>query len=224
MIQVTCTGPDATSGSLEVCNSTCSGVQPTAAVTGNPVCDPGYTLDPATRQCLYTPLSAQAGPQGCPPGYALDSTGQTCRPTLGADNSCPLGQYFDTLYGGCAPANGQANCNLYGLNNPSLASTCFVGCPAGFSFNSSSQCCQAPAIGLYPDCQPGYAYDPTIGACAPRLQTVSASQGCTFVSVDMMQCAPLFACNKLPDENACIINADNGCVWNEKANACENVK
>lgn len=221
MIQVTCTGPDATSGSVEVCNSTCSGVQPTAALTGNPVCDPGYTFDPATRQCLYTPLSAQAGPQGCPPGYALDSTGQTCRPTLGADNSCPVGQYFDTLYGGCVPANGQANCNLYGLNNPSLASTCFVGCPAGFSFNSGSQCCQAPAIGLYPDCLPGYAYNPTIGACAPRLQTVSATQGCTFVSVDMMQCAPLFNCGKLPDENACILNAANGCVWNEKANACE---
>jgi iron(II)-dependent oxidoreductase len=224
MVQVTCYGPDSTSGTLEVCNSTCAGQPIETTYTQTPVCDPGYSYDPATRQCTYTPLSAQAGPQGCPPGYALDSTGQVCRPTLGLDNQCPIGQYYDSLYGGCAPANGQANCNLYGINDPTLASTCYIGCPAGFSFNSATQCCQAPSVGLYPDCQPGLAYDPSIGACAPRLEQVSGTTGCAYVSVDMLQCAPLYNCSQNTTEGQCIHDQANGCTWNEKANACENKK
>lgn len=222
-LQVTCTGPDAVSGTLEVCNPSCEG-QAAPTWTGTPVCDPGYSFDPATRQCVYTPLAAQAGPQGCPPGYALDSTGQVCRPTLGLDNLCPLGQYFDSLFGGCVPANGQANCNLFGLNDPTLASSCYVGCPAGFAFNSASQCCQAPAVGLYPTCQPGLAYDPTLGACAPRLQTVSATTGCTFVSMDMLQCAEPYSCAQHTTEEQCFHAQTNGCVWNEKDSLCENNK
>ena len=221
MLQVTCTGPDATSGTLEVCNSSCDDQQPATVPLGNAVCDPGYAYDPATRQCVYTPITPQSGPEGCPPGYALDSTGQVCRPTIGLDNQCPSGQYFDALFGGCVPANGQANCNLYGINDPSLASTCYVGCPAGFSFNEASQCCQAPAIGLYPDCQPGFAYDPSTGACAPRVEQASASTGCTFVSVDMLQCAPLYNCGQHTTEVQCINNQSNGCVWNEKDSVCE---
>lgn len=221
MLQVVCTGPDSTSGTLEVCNSTCES-QPTPSRTGTPVCDPGYSYDPATRLCAYTPFNGQAGPQGCPPGYALDpAAGQICRPTLGLDNQCPLGQYFDSLYGGCVPANGQANCNLYGLSDTALASTCYVGCPAGFAFNSATQCCQAPAIGLYPDCQPGFAFDTSIGACAPRLEPVSETTGCAFVSVDMLQCAPLYNCTQHTTEIQCIHNQSNGCVWNEKDSACE---
>ena len=223
MLQVTCTGPDATSGTLEVCNTTCVD-QPTPTFSQSAVCDPGYSFDPATRQCVYTPLAGQAGPQGCPPGYALDSTGQVCRPTLGLDNQCPSGQYYDTLFAGCVPANGQANCNLYGLNNPSLTSSCYPGCPAGFAFNEASQCCQAPAIGLYPDCQPGLAYNPSLGACAPRVELSTSTEGCTFVSVDMLQCAPLFNCGQFTTETSCINNKSNGCAWNEKTNACENVK
>ena len=224
MLQVTCTGPDATSGTLEVCNSTC-GEPPTPSLTGSAVCDPGYSFDPATRQCAYTPLAGQPGPQGCPPGYALDpAAGQVCRPTLGLDNQCPLGQYYDALYGGCVPGNGQANCNLYGLDNPSLASACYPGCPAGFAFNLASQCCQAPAIGLYPDCQPGLAYDPSLGACAPRPEQASADNGCAFVPVDMLQCGPLYNCGQFTTETSCIRNQTNGCAWNEKANACETKK
>lgn len=220
MLQVTCTGPDATSGTLEVCNPACE-EQTMPTFSGTPVCDPGYSYDPATRQCVYTPSSPQPGPQGCPPGYALDLTGQVCRPTLGLDNQCPPGQYYDALFGGCAPANGQANCNLYGINDASLASACYVGCPAGFSFNAAIQCCQAPAIGLYPDCQPGFAYDPLMGACAPRVEQASASTGCTFVSVDMLQCAPLYNCSQHTTEVQCINNKANGCVWNEKESVCE---
>lgn len=222
-LQVTCTGPDATSGTLEVCNSAC-GEQPTSSWTGNPVCDPGYSFDPATRQCTYTPLAGQPGPQSCPPGYALDSAGQVCRPTLGLDNQCPLGQYYDSLYGGCVPGNGQANCNLYGLDNATLVSTCYQGCPAGFAFDAGSQCCQAPAIGLYPDCQPGLAYNPSLGACAPRLEQASGDNGCAFVSVDMMQCGPLYNCGQFTTEVSCIHNQTNGCGWNDKANVCETKK
>ncbi len=220
MLQVTCIGPDAKSGTLEVCNSTCE-TAPTPSWTGSAVCDPGYSYDPATRQCLYTPLSAQSGPQGCPPGYASDPTGQTCRPTIGLDNQCPSGQYFDTLYGGCVPANGQVNCNLYGLNEPSLAASCYPGCPAGFAFNAASQCCQAPAVGLYPGCQTGFAYDASLGACAPRLPSVSENAGCAFVSVDMLQCAEPYNCGKNITETQCIRDQANGCVWNEKADLCE---
>jgi sulfatase modifying factor 1 len=224
MLQVTCTGPDATSGTLEVCNSTCGEQPAPAASSQSAVCDPGYSFDPATRQCVYTPLAGQSGPQGCPPGYALDSTGQVCRPTIGLDNQCPSGQYYDSLFGGCVPANGQANCNFYGLNDAALASTCYPGCPAGFAFNSASQCCQAPAIGLYPDCQPGLAYDPSLGACAPRLEQASGNSGCAFVSVDMLQCAPPFDCGQFTKEAHCVQNRSMGCTWNEKAGACENKK
>lgn len=219
-LQVTCYGPDSTSGTLEVCNSTCAAV-PTPSWSGNAVCDPGYAYDPATRQCLYAPVASQPGPQGCPPGYALDSTGQTCRPTLGLDNQCPLGQYYDAAFAGCVPANGQADCNLFGLNLSSQTASCYPGCPAGFAFNSASQCCQAPAVGLYPDCQAGYAYDPALGGCAPRLPTVSESAGCAFVSVDMLQCAPLYDCGQHATEVDCIRHEQNGCSWNEKASACE---
>lgn len=220
MIQVTCTGPDAQSVTLEVCNSTCE-IPPTPSWNVSAVCDPGYVYDPATRQCLYTPLSGQPGPQGCPPGYALDPTGQTCRPTIGLDNQCPSGQYYDTLYGGCVPANGQANCNLYGLNEPSLVSSCYPGCPAGFAFNSASQCCQAPAVGLYPGCLTGFAYDASLGACAPRIQAVAENAGCTFVSLDMLQCAPPYNCGKNVTETQCLRDQANGCVWNEKAERCD---
>ena len=223
-LQVTCTGPDSTSGTLEVCNPACGG-QATPAWTQDVVCDPGYLFDSATGQCLYAPLNGQPGPEGCPPGYALDpAAGQVCRPTLGLDNQCPSGQYYDSLYGGCAPANGQANCNLYGLDNASLASACYPGCPAGFAFNSASQCCQAPAVGLYPDCQPGYAYDSSLGGCAPRLEQASGNAGCAFVSVDMLQCGPLFNCGQFTTETNCIKNQSNGCTWNEQAKACENQK
>ena len=223
MLQVTCYGPDATSGTLEVCNPNC-GEEIVPVYTQSAVCDPGYSYDPATRLCTYTPLAAQAGSQGCPAGYALDSTGQTCRPTIGLDNQCPVGQYYDSLFGGCVPGNGQANCNLFGLNDATLAGSCYPGCPAGFAFDSASQCCQAPAIGLYPDCQPGLAFDPAISACAPRLEQVSGTTGCTYVSVDMLQCAPLYNCSQHTSEAACIKNQTNGCTWNEQTNACENKK
>jgi formylglycine-generating enzyme required for sulfatase activity len=223
MLQVTCTGPDSTSGTLEVCNSTCTDQAP-PTYSESPVCDPGYAYDPATRQCTYAPQSAVTGTQTCPAGYALDSTGLTCRPTIGSDNQCPLGQYYDSLFGGCVPGNGQANCNLYGILDATLVSSCTPGCPAGYAFNSTSLCCQAPATGLYPDCQPGLMFDPAISACVPRIEQVSAETGCTFVSVDMLQCAPLYNCGQHTTEGTCIRNKSNGCTWNEKAGACEYVK
>ena len=223
MLQVTCYGPDATSGTLEVCDPSCTD-QAAPVYSESAVCDPGYSFDPATRQCTYTPQGNISGTQACPAGYALDSTGQVCRPTIGLDNQCPIGQYYDALFAGCVPANGQANCNLYGILDASLAGSCFPGCPAGFAFNSASQCCQAPAIGLYPDCQPGLALDLSINACAPRIEQASGTTGCTYVSVDMLQCTPLYNCAQHTDEGACIKNKVNGCTWNEKANACENVK
>jgi hypothetical protein len=206
---------------MTVCNPACG--DPTASPNSAAVCDPGYTYDPATRQCLYTPLVGLSGPQGCPPGYALDATGQSCRPTAGLDNQCPLGQYFDTLYGGCVPAAGQANCNLYGLDNSSLATACYPGCPAGFSYNSTSQCCAAPSVGLYPDCQPGYIYDPAYGGCTPGLAQVSGA-GCTTVSLDILQCGPLYNCGAIQTETKCIQYGVYGCTWDDSKDVCVNKK
>ncbi|MBV6396339.1 MAG: Hercynine oxygenase [Anaerolineales bacterium] len=221
ILRVTCYGPDNTSGEMTVCDPACG--DPTPAANNAAVCDPGYSFDPATRQCVYAPALGQPGPQGCPPGYALDSTGQICRPTPGLDNQCPLGQYFDALFGSCVPANQQVNCNLYGLDNPSLAGTCYLGCPAGFAYDSTSQCCQSPAAGLYPSCQPGFTYDPTYGGCVSGLADVSGA-GCTTISVDMLQCGEPYPCGQITSESVCIRNQVYGCTWDDKANVCINKK
>ncbi len=218
-IQVTCTGPEGSSGTLQVCNPACE-VPTTPPWSGVPVCDPGYIYDPASRQCVYAPLPPQRDPP-CPPGYTLDATGQTCRPAPGADQQCPVSQYYDTEYGGCVPANGQALCNLYGIFDPDLASTCYVGCPAGFAFNAEAQCCQTPATGLYPTCPVGYEVDPTLGGCVPRLPTVDlGTPGCIFVSVDMLRCSPTYDCSVHTTEAACIRASEYGCGWDEKKGAC----
>jgi hypothetical protein len=219
--RITCYGPDNTTGDMTVCNPSCG--DPTPSANTAAVCDPGYTFDPATRQCVYTPLVAQSGPGGCPPGYALDSTGQTCRPTPGLDNQCPLGQYLDPLFGGCAPANGQGQCNLYGIENAALAGSCYPGCPAGFSYDSASQCCQAPALGLYPSCQPGFTYDPTYGGCVSGLAEVSGA-GCTTVSMDIIQCGEPYNCGAITTETKCIRYGVYGCTWDDKNNVCVNKK
>ncbi len=219
ILRLNCTGPYSSTGTMTVCNPACG--DPTPLPNAGAVCDPGYTFDPATRQCVYAPLAGQAGPQGCPPGYALDATGLLCRPTLGLDNQCPLGHYFDALYQGCVPANGQVNCSLYGLDNSSLAQACYPGCPAGFSYNSTSQCCQAPSAGLYPDCQPGYVYDPVFGGCMPGLAQVSGA-GCATVSLEILQCGEPYNCAAITSETKCIQYGVYGCTWDDKNNVCVN--
>ncbi|MEW5938984.1 MAG: formylglycine-generating enzyme family protein [Chloroflexota bacterium] len=221
ILRVTCYGPDNSTGKMTVCNPACG--DPTPLPNTGAVCDPGYTYDPATRQCLYTPILGSLGPLGCPPGYAIDFTGLTCRPNPGLDNQCPIGQYFDMLFGGCAPANLQAGCNLYGLDNQALAQTCYPGCLAGFSYNSASQCCQAPSVGLYPDCQPGFTYDPVFGGCRPGLAQVSGS-GCTTVSLDILQCGEPYPCGQITTETKCIRYGVYGCTWDDKNNVCVNEK
>ena len=219
ILRLNCTGPYSSTGKLTVCNPACG--DPTPLPNSGAVCDPGYSLDPATRQCVYTPVIAQVGPLGCPPGYAVDATGQTCRPASGLDNQCPIGQYFDAVFGGCVPANQQAACNLYGVDNPSLAQSCYPGCLAGFSYNSASQCCQAPSVGLYPDCQPGYTYDAAYGGCVPGLAEVSGA-GCTTVSLEILQCGEPYPCGQIPTETRCIQLGVYGCTWDDKNNVCVN--
>ena len=153
----------------------------------------------------------------------LDSAGQVCRPTLGLDNQCPLGQYYDAALAACAPANGQASCNIYGLDNPSLALSCYIGCPAGYSFDSVTQCCSAPSVGLYPSCQPGFTYDPTFGGCVAGLLSV-AGGGSTTVSLDLLQCGELYNCAQFTREAVCIRNAVYGCTWDDQVNVCVNKK
>jgi hypothetical protein len=221
ILRLNCTGPYSSTGKVTVCNPQCG--DPTPAPNQGAVCDPGYTYDSATRNCVYAPLVGQAGPQGCPPGYALDATGQVCRPTSGLDNQCPVGQYFDSLYNGCVPDNGQANCNLYGLENPTLAQTCYPGCPAGFSYDAAAQCCSAPSAGLYPDCQPGYTYDLTFGGCVPGVASVSGA-GCSTVDLEILQCGPRYDCSRITAEAMCIRYQVYGCFWDDKMNVCINKK
>ncbi len=217
--RLTCSGPDNSTGQLTLCNPACA--DPTPNPDQGAVCDPGYARDAATGLCAYQPLPLPSGPQACPPGYALDSTGQTCRPGTGLDGLCPVGQYFDAAFNGCVPANGQFECNLYGLDNRSLAGACFENsCPAGYSYHPDSQCCQSEAL-LYPGCRPGYLYDAAYGGCVPGVAQASGA-GCTTISLDILQCGEPFNCGKFTTEVACINNAVYGCQWNDQINVCEN--
>ncbi len=56
--QLTCTGSDSVIGQVSVCNPACQVAEPDLSQM-NPVCASGYTLDPSTGNCLYSPVSRQ---------------------------------------------------------------------------------------------------------------------------------------------------------------------
>jgi len=218
---LTCIGPKTreSTNPVTVCNPTCSN-SPTVTGSG-PTCDPGYTIDPVTGACNYTPIVGQVGVAGCPVGYVMAERGgvQSCVIGKDADGQCPAGLYYDSLAGACVPPNGETRAP-YGLDNPLLASQTFAGCVAGFTYNESFQCCQAVTGGTYPGCAPGSTFSTDLGACSPGEIKLSGP-GCVTVAVTTLKCSqPVDVCSRITSEAACIRNS-YACRWHEPTNTCK---
>ena len=218
--QLTCSGPETIESTNEivVCNTACTSGPSLQGVT--PVCDSGYTLDPSTGMCNYTPILSQVTVAGCPLGYAMLDRGgqQTCAISRDANGYCPAGLYFDELAGMCAPPNGETSAP-YGIDNSSLAAQTFAGCAAGYVYNEGFQCCQAMTGGTYPGCAAGYVYSPDLKSCIPTSAELSG-EGCTTVRVTTLKCSePVNTCAQYSaSESRCVANF---CSWNEKDSVCE---
>ncbi len=223
--RLTCSGPDASTGELVVCNAACSGL---SEVTGaEPSCDPGYGLDAGSSTCLYSPVSPEPGVTGCAEGFTLIERGdtRTCAPGLGGEGLCPVGTYLDGSYGACVSPSGGADLPV-GLNKPELAAQSYQGCLPGFSYSDEFQCCQPSQGGVYPGCPLGTRYDAAEGTCIPGQLRLSGP-GCVTVSFNMAQCTEPFQisiCAKIKTEVACIKNQVYDCKWFESKGACEYVK
>ena len=219
--RLTCEGPslDESIGEITVCNPACSGAPDTSG--GTIACDPSYTLDTDRNACFYSPVSGQPDIAGCPAGYNLiDRGGQkSCVPGVNQNGVCSIGQYFDSTYRACIPANGQAQVP-YGLNNTDLASQNYAGCAAGYTYDSTFQCCQANTGGAYPNCAPGTTFDSGLGACAPG-DVRLAGPGCVTVSITTLKCSsPVDICSRIVTEGVCLRNS-YACKWDDKKNVCE---
>jgi len=212
---LTCRGPQAREATNEitVCNPTCSN---SPDVTGaSPTCDPGYTLDAAAGSCNYAPIESQVGVSGCPVGYVLADNGgqQSCVIGTNTSGECPAGLYFDSLAARCVAPTGLANLP-YGINDSALAAQSYSGCPSGFSYNDTFQCCQAVTGGTYPGCSPGYTFNAELGACSPG-ELRLAGPGCVTLDVTTLQCSqPVDTCAPIQDETRCIHNPF--CFWKEQ--------
>jgi formylglycine-generating enzyme required for sulfatase activity len=223
--QLTCTGSDSGIGQVTVCNPACESAAPDVSQM-EPVCDPGYSLDASTGNCLYTPVSRQPGLAGCPAGYLMVERGgqNTCALGPGNDGTCPAGMYFDSAYGACAAVTGGADIP-YGIDQPELAQQSFAGCLSGYEYDSSFQCCQPLTGGVYPGCPLGTRYEAALQTCVPSDNQPNAA-GCVTVSFKLPQCVQpeqVNLCAKIQTETTCIKNKVNGCQWFESRGVCEYV-
>lgn len=212
--QLTCTGSDSGIGQVTVCNPACG--SPPDPSELDPLCDPGYALDPASGDCLYSPVSSEPGLAGCPAGYLMvDRGGQkACAPGPGRDNTCPAGTYFDELFGACVAVSGGASVP-YGINRPQLAESAFAGCLSGYEYDSGFQCCQPLTGGVYPGCPLGTRYEAALQTCVPSDTRLNA-EGCLSLSFQLPQCVEpeeVNLCAKIRTETTCIKNKVNGCQW-----------
>jgi formylglycine-generating enzyme required for sulfatase activity len=214
--RLVCKGPQTieTTTEITVCNPACS---TSPDVTGaTPACDAGYTLDPTSGVCNYTPILQQVNAASCPIGYSLMNRGgqNTCVIGTDSDGQCSAGLYFDTLAGMCVPANGSAQVP-YGIDNAGLASQSYAGCAAGYAYNDSFQCCQATNAESYPGCPPGTTFNSDVGACSPGAIKLSGP-GCVTVDVTTLRCVkPVDVCVRITSELACLRN-EVACSWSEK--------
>ncbi len=214
---LTCSGPGNSTTEVTVCNPACNGSASAAAST--PVCDPGYNLDASNNSCVYTPISSQPSVSGCPQGYNLvDRGGQkVCVIGQNQNGQCPANLYFDSQYGACVSAAGQADAP-YGINNSDLASKNFQGCAAGYTYSSQYQCCQADTGGTYPGCPLGFTFDSTQNTCAPS-QLRPSGPGCVTIKLNTVQCgAAVDVCNQYKNQAVCV---RSGCHWNGTNNICQ---
>lgn len=219
--QLVCKGPPGIESTNEVmlCNPACTNQPDVSGL--NPICDSGYSLDPNTGVCSYTPILSQPGAGGCPAGYVtLDRGGQqVCAVGPGADNACPIGLYFDDLAGMCVPPNGEFNAP-YGIDNAALASQTYAGCAAGYNYNDSFQCCQPAAGAASPGCAPGYNFDVNAQACIPVFEEALDGTGCVAVRVTTIKCVELEdkTCAPIKTESPCVANLQ--CKWIEDEDRC----
>lgn len=214
--RLTCKGPKylESTNELTVCNPTCSS---SPDLTGaEPTCDPGYTLDAANHVCNYTPVIGQVSVAGCPAGYQILDRGgqQVCAISVNANGQCPAGLYFDAQAGVCAPPNSLFD-TPYGIDNPALAAQLYAGCPAGYAYSETFQCCQAVQGGTYPGCAPGTKPDKALGACSPGKIRLSGP-GCIVLDVTTIRCElPVNPCTKIANETRCLQTPL--CSWDEKS-------
>ncbi|NWF63303.1 MAG: SUMF1/EgtB/PvdO family nonheme iron enzyme, partial [Chloroflexi bacterium] len=217
-----CRGPRGIESTNEVlvCNPACTNQPDVSGLA--PFCPSGYTLDPATGACSYTPILSQPSAGGCPLGYVTIRRGdqQVCAVGPAVDGSCPIGLYYDELAGFCVPPNGQVDAP-FGIDNAILAQQTYAGCAAGFSYNENFQCCQPAAGGTTPGCAPGFAFDVNSAACVPVLEESLDGAGCVVVRINTLKCVTLEdkVCAPITSESRCVANLN--CRWNEGANACE---
>ncbi len=210
---LSCTGPSNSSSDVMICNPACNGATNSASLA--PVCDPGYNLDASSNACIYAPINRQPGVAGCPQGYTMiDRGGQkVCVIGQNQNGQCLTSLYFDSKYGACVSATGQADAP-YGINNPDLATKNYQGCAAGYTYSSAYQCCQANTGGSYPGCPLGFAFDSSQKTCLPSQVQVSTT-GCVIVQVNTLQCGPsVDVCNQWSNSEGICIRS--GCHWNEK--------
>lgn len=214
---LTCSGPDNSTGMVTVCNTSCSGAP---SQTGAPIaCDPGYGLDPSSAACVYTPVSGQAGVAGCPAGFNVIERGSAkiCAVGRNLNGECPVGTYFDGQYGACVSASGSADIP-YGIDNSSLASQAYQGCAAGYTYDSTYQCCQATAGGAYPGCPLGFVFDSNQRTCVSQQVTVTAP-GCVTVPMYVARCTPIVdLCSAITNEAICRRNPS--CQWDDRKGFC----
>jgi formylglycine-generating enzyme required for sulfatase activity len=213
--RLTCMGPKFVESTheLTVCNPTCSTSPDLTGAT--PACDPGYTLDEANHVCNYTPIVGQVSVAGCPAGYKILDRGgqQVCAISVNANGQCPAGLYLDTLSNLCAPPVSSFD-TPYGIDNPGLAAQLYAGCPAGYTYSDTFQCCQAVQGGTYPGCAPGTKLDPSVGACSPGRIHLSGP-GCVALEVTTIRCEmPFNPCPTIDNETRCIQTPQ--CRWDEK--------
>ncbi|HNO84191.1 MAG TPA: formylglycine-generating enzyme family protein [Anaerolineales bacterium] len=217
---LTCVGPFAQEATNEitVCNPTCSNSPDVTGAT--PTCDPGYTLDPTTNTCNYSPVPSELSVAGCPVGYNLVDRGgqQTCVIATNANGECPNGLYYDDLAGRCVPPNGLVEAPI-GINNAPLAAQSYSGCAAGFTYSDTFQCCQAVTGGTYPGCSPGSTFNRDLGACSPG-EIRLAGPGCVTLDVTTLKCSqPVDVCSRIKSETTCIRNS-YACKWDDEINVC----
>ncbi len=218
--RLSCLGPMNDTTSITVCNASCSNAPGTTGA--GPACDPGYTRDPSSGACVYSPIAGRPGVAGCPQGYKLVDQGgtQTCVISTNQNGQCPTGLYLDAQYGACVPANGQAYAPN-GVDNAGLAGQFYQGCAAGYTYSSAYQCCQAGTSDAYPGCPVGFKYDPGQKTCTTGAagQPQLSGTGCVTLQLNTGQCGPkVDACAVYQFEPICI---RSGCHWNNITNKCQ---
>ncbi len=218
--RVTCSGPKTltTTAEITVCNPQCSGAS--TSNVGVAACDPGYTVDPSSSACNYSPISGAPDVAGCPVGYIMIDRGaeKTCALLPNQNGLCPSSMYYDSSYGACISVSGIVEVP-YGINRPDTAAQLYAGCASGYSYDANFQCCQAVIGGNYPNCPPGTTFNNELGACAPGDVRLSGP-GCVTVSLTTIKCSEREDfCSKIKAEATCL-RASYACSWNDVQNVC----